>query len=62
MTLPAFKARKDENNFVCIDADTYQSAILNVKLPYGFKIECDYFVLKAIEKKKQLEKANRKLE
>lgn len=62
MTLPTYKARKDENNYVSIDADTYQAAILNLKLPPGFKLECDYIILKAIEKKKQLEKINRKME
>ena len=41
LSLPAFKARKDENNYISIDADTYQAAILNVKLPPGFKLECD---------------------
>jgi len=41
ISLPAFKARKDENNYISIDADTYQAAILNVRLPPGFKLECD---------------------
>lgn len=62
LTLPTYKARRDESNYVSIDADTYQAAILNVKLPTGFKLECDYIILKTIEKKKQLEKINRKLE
>lgn len=58
LTLPTFKARKDENNYVSIDVDTYQAAILNVRLPAGFKLECDYIILKTIEKKKMIEKMN----
>jgi hypothetical protein len=33
-----------------------------VKLPPGFKLECDHIILKAIEKKVALEKLNRKQE
>lgn len=33
-----------------------------MKLPFGFKLECVDVVVKAIEKRKQIEKINRKLE
>lgn len=33
-----------------------------MRLPPGFKLECDYIILKNIEKRKALDKINRKLQ
>ena len=32
------RPRKNSDTHMFVDADTYQAAILNIKLPHGFKL------------------------
>jgi hypothetical protein len=36
--LPPMRPRKNSDTHMFVDADTYQAAILNIKLPHGFKL------------------------
>jgi len=50
------KPRKQENEHVYLDADIYQAAVLNVKLPPGFRLECEDIILRAMQKRMKQEK------
>ena len=55
-TLPPMRVRKNSENFIFLDADTYQTAILNVLLPMGIKLETEDYVQKQNRKQKEKEK------
>lgn len=49
-TLPPMRVRKNSENLIFLDADTYQTAILNVLLPMGIKLETEDYVQKQSRK------------
>jgi len=44
------RVRKNSENLIFLDADTYQTAILNVLLPMGIKLETEDYVQKQSRK------------
>ena len=45
-TLPPMRSRKNSAEHIYLDADTYQAAILNIKLPNGIRVLEEDFVQK----------------
>ena len=45
-TLPPMRTRKNSDKYIFMDADTYQAAILNIKLPNGVRLLEEDFVHK----------------
>ena len=54
------RPRKNSDTHIFLDADTYQAAILNIKLPNGVRILEEDFVHKTIQNIKKKNLANRK--
>ena len=44
---------RKEDNYIYLDADVYQAAILNVQLPFGIRIEQEHSVLKQMQTKEK---------
>lgn len=59
-TLPAMRVRKNEDGHIFIDADTYQTAILNTRLPIHIRLEPEAVVKRTIQVKAKREATNRK--
>ena len=59
-TLPTIRPRKNSETQIYIDADTYQAAILNIKLPNGIRILEEDFVHKMMQNMKKKKCVNKK--
>lgn len=59
-TLPAMRVRKNADGHIFIDADTYQTAILNTRLPIHIRLEPEAVVKRTIQVKAKREATNRK--
>ena len=53
-------ARRTNDNYVFVDADTYQAAILNTKLPPGFRLEVEATVISNLQKRQATLKQQQK--
>lgn len=51
------RTRKNSDNFIYIETDTYQTAFLNVLLPHGIKLEHEDAVYRQIKRQKEKDKA-----
>ena len=54
--LPPMRTRKNSDDYIFIDADTYQAAFLNIQLPHGVRLEFENVVYRQIKKQKEREK------
>lgn len=58
------RTRKNSDDYIFIETDTYQTAFLNVLLPHGIKLEHEDTVYRQIKRQKEKDKAaaNRRLQ
>ena len=50
------RTRRSSEGYIYLDSDTYQTAILNIQLPHGIKLQTDDMVSRQIKRQKEKDK------
>lgn len=56
------RPRTNEDSFIFIDSDTYQTAYLNIQLPPGVKLEFEDHVVKAKKRREEQQRQTARLQ